>query len=452
MKSNKCKVSLLITMISLTLTSFTVFSQPNKAVKIGEQEWMSTNLNVTTFRNLDPIPQAKTAKEWQTAKDQKKPAWCYYNNDPAMGKKYGKLYNWFAVNDKRGLAPKGWYLPSQKDWDALIGTLRGQDVAGNKIKTTTGWGNKDMIGNGTNESHFTALPGGIRYMDEFSNPFKSEGIKGSWWSTNEVPIVNYSAFYFTVSCVGSANCASSIDKGLGMSVRCIKTGKEEPAGKYKTVKIGTQIWMTENLNVSTFRNGDPIPEESSEEKWKGVYEEERLGKNPDEDTYWNRVLQGPLYYENKLYKSKLYNWFAVNDPRGLAPKGWHIPSRVEWETLMNFLGGEEQAVKKLKSKIDWDKSYFGNGTNEVGFNGLPFESRYHEAYGTNYKEGGYGNGVDYWSSSESNAYAYGSAQCYRCKTRGSAAYKRSLFVYKDTFHADWDFVKTNLLSVRCIKD
>jgi len=81
-------------------------------VVIGSQTWMAENLNVSHFLNGDPIPHVQTNEEWLKAAENRRPAWCYYNNDPVNGKKYGKLYNWFAVNDSRGLAPPGWHIPT----------------------------------------------------------------------------------------------------------------------------------------------------------------------------------------------------------------------------------------------------------------------------------------------------------------------------------------------------
>lgn len=86
------------------------FSAPS--VKIGNQTWMSQNLTVTKFRNGDPIPEAITKDEWEKAGDNSQPAFCYYNNDPSTAKIHGVLYNWYAVNDTRGLAPEGWRVPS----------------------------------------------------------------------------------------------------------------------------------------------------------------------------------------------------------------------------------------------------------------------------------------------------------------------------------------------------
>jgi len=82
-----------------------------KEVKIGEQIWMAENLNVDTFRDGTKIHEAKTREEWNNIGNMGEPAWCYYDNDRINGEKYGKLYNWYAVNDPRGLAPKGNPIP-----------------------------------------------------------------------------------------------------------------------------------------------------------------------------------------------------------------------------------------------------------------------------------------------------------------------------------------------------
>lgn len=78
--------------------------------------WMERNLDVEKFKNGDIIPQAHTNKEWENACNNKQPAWCYYNDSDSLGKKYGKIYNWFAVNDKRGLAPEGWHIATIDEW------------------------------------------------------------------------------------------------------------------------------------------------------------------------------------------------------------------------------------------------------------------------------------------------------------------------------------------------
>jgi len=148
-------------------------------VTIGNQVWMDENLNVAKFRNGDPIPQAKTAYGWEKAGQNKQPAWCYYKNDPTNGAKYGKLYNWYAVNDPRGLAPVGYHIPSDAEWTKLTDYLGGEEKAGDKMKSKQGWAE---YGNGTNSSGFSGLPGGFR---SYNGTFGNVGKYGYWWSFTE---------------------------------------------------------------------------------------------------------------------------------------------------------------------------------------------------------------------------------------------------------------------------
>lgn len=90
------------------------------SVNIGTQEWTTRNLDTTQFRNGDLIPEAASYEEWEAAAENQSPAWCYYQNDPHNGASFGKLYNWYAVNDPRGLAPEGWHIPSLEEWETMI--------------------------------------------------------------------------------------------------------------------------------------------------------------------------------------------------------------------------------------------------------------------------------------------------------------------------------------------
>jgi uncharacterized protein (TIGR02145 family) len=182
-------------------------------VMIGTQKWAIANLNVTTFRNGDTIPEARTNKEWETAGESGKPAWCYYNNNPANGLKYGKLYNWYAVNDPRGLAPDGWTLSSDSDWATLAKYLGGQGLASKKMKSTSGWSDGN---NGTNESGFEGLPGGYRVEN---GTFLNFGSIGTWWSSTESKTVSAIDHYLALS--GSLSRSSS-PKQRGESVRCLR--------------------------------------------------------------------------------------------------------------------------------------------------------------------------------------------------------------------------------------
>ena len=127
-------------------------------VQIGDQVWMSRNFDGTTFRNGDSIPHAKSTEEWVKAGKAAKPAWCYYENDTSIGRKYGGIYNWYAVNDPRGFCPKGWHVPTNDEWIILENFL-GSSEAGLRLKCDAGW---TKNGNGNNSSKFCALAGGYR--------------------------------------------------------------------------------------------------------------------------------------------------------------------------------------------------------------------------------------------------------------------------------------------------
>ncbi|MBU6204778.1 MAG: hypothetical protein KJS45_05310 [Bacteroidetes bacterium] len=186
-----------------------------KSVQIGNQIWMVENLNVDRFRNGSLIPEARTNEEWQKAGDNHLPAWCYYNNDPAHGTKYGKLYNWYAVNDPRGLASEGWHIPSDNEWTVLEDYLGGEEAVGHKMRSTSGWGWNEND-NGSNTSGFSGLPGGNR---NFIGTFKNIGHYGYWWSSTEgstgrarlrcLDIHNGIVSYFKI-------------KQNGFSVRCLR--------------------------------------------------------------------------------------------------------------------------------------------------------------------------------------------------------------------------------------
>ena len=98
--------------------------------------WSSENLSVSTFRNGDTIPQALNATDWENAGIAETPIWAYYNYDSANGPIYGKLYNWYVVNDPRGIGPVGYHVPTIAEWTTLIDCLGGNSVAAGKMKTT----------------------------------------------------------------------------------------------------------------------------------------------------------------------------------------------------------------------------------------------------------------------------------------------------------------------------
>ena len=190
----------------ILLLSFTIKAQD---VTIGTQTWTSKNLNVTKYRNGDKIPQVQDKKAWSNLKTG---GWCYYQNNTANGTTYGKLYNWFAVNDPRGLAPKDYHIPTNKEWTILSENLG--DEAGTKMKSSTGWNNN---GNGTNTTGFSGLPGG--YSD-YSGTCFFIGIYGGWWSSSE----NYTedAWCFSLSSNNGRVNNFIYTKRSGFSVRCLR--------------------------------------------------------------------------------------------------------------------------------------------------------------------------------------------------------------------------------------
>ena len=166
------KMPLVVVLISFVLS----LQAQTKAVVLGQQVWASKNLEVDRFRDGTQIEHAITFKDWQVAGEAKKPAWCYYKNDPVNGQKYGKLYNWYAVMDPRGLCPQGFHSPSDSEWTTLIDFLGGRDVAGTKLKSASGWLND---GNGSNESNMEGLPGGFRNS---KGDYEFLGELAVWWT------------------------------------------------------------------------------------------------------------------------------------------------------------------------------------------------------------------------------------------------------------------------------
>lgn len=188
-----------------------------ESIKIHNQIWAIKNLDVGTFRNGDVIYEAKSDAEWEAAGEQGRPAWCNYDNDPVNGKKYGKLYNWYAVNDPRGLAPKDWHIPSDAEWKELTDNLGGEKSAGTKMKSTKGW---ELDCTGTNTSGFTALPCGMRIIE---GPFEEGGIKCFWWSSSILHETNAFCIYIEDNRTECWN-GCYYDHKMGLSVRCLKDG------------------------------------------------------------------------------------------------------------------------------------------------------------------------------------------------------------------------------------
>ena len=229
-------------LLSITKKILSEIKPQYESVKIGNQEWMTRNLDVDRFRNGDLIPHIKSNEEWEKAGLNGLPAWCHNANDPDNGKKYGKLYNWYAVNDPRGLAPEGWHIPFVEEWEILVKFL-GKDVAGHKMKSSSGWVvysdsenlnvNQILDVNGDNCSGFNGLPGGYRFG--FDNCFYSIGILATYWCDTKY---SKDQIKIRVLCCDDKDLRMDPSfKSDGNSVRCIKDSSDSKW--LQAVKAGT---------------------------------------------------------------------------------------------------------------------------------------------------------------------------------------------------------------------
>lgn len=296
-------------------------------VKIGRQTWMKKNLNVSRFRNGDQIPQAKTSKEFEDAGWKKEPAWCYYNFDPKNGEKYGKLYNWYAVIDPRGLAPNGWEIPTSGDWYELREYLGGELEAIDQLKSKTGWLKKE---NGNNKSGFSGLPGGYwsEIGGDLSNPsgFYPLNDVGVWWSATERSSELVSAYR-----LGRRFFQSDVNKREGYSVRCIKEPEE-----YRLFDSGKKKWDTRDFQgaIHDFSKGIEI--------------------NPDEFYF-------PLYYWRARSKRQLKDYTGALEDLNvilLIENFWDLDKELKYLAYYyrgvthSNIGNQKEAILDLTKAIE----------------------------------------------------------------------------------------------------
>lgn len=287
----------------------------------------------------------------------------------------------------------------------------------------------------TDLTQTTATCGGIITKSPGSD-VKSRGV---CWSTSSNPTISNSK---TVNGIGIGSFTSNITgliKGTTYYVRAYATNNsgtgygnlisfttqggtagtvtDIDGNVYHTVIIGTQVWMLENLKTTKYRNGDPI-------------------QNVTDQSIWNNLTTGAYCnYNNNTSNvavyGRLYNWFAVNDSRKIAPAGWHIPSDAEWLTLINFAGGEYHAGGNLKETgtIHWNTTN-SFVTNSTGFTALPGGAR-----GKYISFSEIGNYCYLWSSDENGDV-------------GNCFYLDASSVFVDK----WSTFKSDGISIRCIKD
>ena len=216
-------------------------------VNIGSQTWMQKNLNVSKYKNGDVLPQVTDATQWANLTTG---AWCWYNNDSSTyGATYGKLYNWYAVNDSRGLAPDGWRVPSESEWNVLVNYLGGDSLAGCKMKSTSLWYSPNYCA--TNSSGFSALPSGIRAGND--------GSFGNILGYNYIWSSNYGRFIYMAFDWNFASMFSYPTK-YGFSVRCLKNTSStsllwSTGATTQNITVSPTVTTTYYLNV-TDENGN----------------------------------------------------------------------------------------------------------------------------------------------------------------------------------------------------
>lgn len=187
-------------------------------VTIGQQVWLARNLDATHFANGDPIPRITAAAAWASAGASGQPAQSAYANDETRVARDGLLYNYAAIQDPRGLCPKGFRIPTDADWAALEATL-GQGIAATRMKARQYWPDTESgaSGNGTDDAGFGGLPAGFR--TQRGDFFLGDRV-AYYWSLTEVSpttttahmLFDYDAKIFRIE----------YDKAMGMSVRCLK--------------------------------------------------------------------------------------------------------------------------------------------------------------------------------------------------------------------------------------
>ena len=186
-----------------------------QTIIIGGQEWMAENLKVTHYRNGEIIPQLEDNNDWgSTISD----SYCAYNNVESNVEIYGRLYNWYAVIDNKNIAPEGWHVPSDTEWQTLIDAFGGDNYAGGEMKEvgTAHWSTPNT--GATNGSGFTGLPGGQRWEDGSDFYYMTE--RSYYWSTSEY--AGTQAWSRGLRFNSVETIRHPYYKGKGFSVRCVK--------------------------------------------------------------------------------------------------------------------------------------------------------------------------------------------------------------------------------------
>ena len=434
--------------------------QVYKTVKIGNQVWMAQNLN---YADSVKTPSLKGR------------SWCF-ENDSTNCLTYGRLYTWAAAVDSQGICPEGWHLPNKSEWELLVETVGSQ--SGSKLKSLAGW---SYDGNGVDEFGFSALPAGYRLYAESlecgpiktsrcaSNEFVGVGIDANLWTATEYNTKE--AYYFHLGDDREDALLKPHEQTYGISVRCVK-GKLVALASSSSVASSSSssaLW-TEAQSSSSFVFDLSVPKESYlnpdvqygslvDSRDNQIYKTVQIG-----DQVWmaqnlNYASEGSSCFNDtaaycELF-GRLYYWSAAMDSvgtwsdngkgcgfkksctptypvRGVCPEGWHLPSAEEFETLVATIGGLDSASLKLMSPLGWYDHFMTrqfNPNNSTGFSAI--------ASGGKSTEGDYwgiGRGAGFFSSTDYNTY----------NARNMSLYPGEPAVGTSS--------KNGMESVRCVKD
>jgi uncharacterized protein (TIGR02145 family) len=182
-----------------------------KTIKIGTQTWMAENLKVTKYRNGDPIPAIPNASAWYNLTSGAYSSYTRSDIPANYAAIYGKLYNYYAITDSRNLCPTGWHIPSVNEWNTLT-TFLGVNFAEKLREVGQHWVTNQKA---SNESGFTAVPGGCRNGD---GSYSNGGIYAYWWTSSEINTANANMLNLTITNEG----ITINSKKAGLSVRCVK--------------------------------------------------------------------------------------------------------------------------------------------------------------------------------------------------------------------------------------
>ena len=320
-------------LIFITFCFMTVSAQE---VQTAQIIWQTENLNTRVFSDSKKIFFAKNQEAWTLASVKKRPAWCYYNFDPSTEAAYGIFYNTFAINDTRNLAPNGWMIPTEellRKQIKYIPEFQGLGqifISKNETLTCTSCKKYALL----NDDGFYGDDGGI-YL----------GMKDKK--------------YVTISSKGLIKINEYDNWGEGFQIRCVKLNEkfvsETVESPIPTVTINEKIWMTKNLRAKTFQNGDSIMFVSNSSDWVSVN-----AKNIP--AYCFKDFDSLNEYDHGFY----YNYIAIQDSRKLAPKGWRINSKKDWEMLQNSYSDTSSFVQAIISE-----KYYKDGNNSSGLNLKP---------------------------------------------------------------------------------